>query len=178
MRARMINGWMPFVAVAAHAAAVDLVSKAWIFGRLGMPGSSPPIVLVPRFLALETNLNEGALFGMGQGMGSVFAAVSVLAIIGIVALVSRPATRCDRWLLVALDGKKLDRRSLPRLLAGIKPGQEMDLHVFRLGVLRCIRVRFGSALVERYAIRPDPDASPQVFALARGWLGVERKKKP
>jgi hypothetical protein len=54
----------------------------------------------------------------------------------------------------------------------------VDLHVFRLGVLRCIRVRFGSALVERYAIRPDPDASPQTFALARGWLGVERKKKP
>jgi predicted metalloprotease with PDZ domain len=79
--------------------------------------------------------------------------------------------------LVALDGKKLDRRSLPRLLAGIKPGHEVDLHVFRLGVLRCIRVRFGSALVERYALRPDPDASPQTFALARGWLGVERKKK-
>ena len=118
----MINGWMPFVAVAALAAAVDLVSKAWIFGRLGMPGSSPPIVLVPRFLALETNLNEGALFGMGQGMGSVFAAVSVLAIIGIVALVSRPATRCDRWLLVALGlivggivGNLYDRLGLPGL---------------------------------------------------------------
>jgi signal peptidase II len=73
-------------------------------------------------LVLETNLNEGALFGMGQGMGAVFATVSVAAILGIVALVSRPATREDRWILTALGlivggivGNLYDRLGLPGL---------------------------------------------------------------
>lgn len=118
----MIQGWMPFAVVTALAAGIDLATKSWIFRSLGMPGMAPPIVLVPGIFRLETNLNEGALFGMGQGMGMVFAAVSVLAIIGILALVSRPTTRRDGWLLVSLGlivggivGNLYDRLGLPGL---------------------------------------------------------------
>lgn len=118
----MIQGWMPFVVVTALAAAIDLATKTCVFRSLGMPGMAPPVVLLPGILRLETNLNEGALFGMGQGMGGVFATVSVLAIIGILALVSRPATRHDGWLLVALGlivggiiGNLYDRLGLPGL---------------------------------------------------------------
>ena len=92
-RMRSMKDRLLFVAIAGCAAAIDLVTKWVIFQRLGMPGERPGIVLVPKILALETNLNEGALFGMGQGMGAFFATVSVAAMIGILALVSRTATR-------------------------------------------------------------------------------------
>lgn len=117
-----LRGWPLFAGIAALAAAIDLGTKWAIFRRLGMPGERPGILLVPRMLALETNLNEGALFGMGQGMGMLFAAVSCLAIVGILYVVSQPANREDRWLLVALAlitggiiGNLYDRLGLPAL---------------------------------------------------------------
>jgi signal peptidase II len=116
------RGWFTFVAIAALAAVVDLATKSSIFARLGMPGERPGIVLAPGMLSLETNLNEGALFGMGQGLGAVFATVSLCAIGGILWIVSRAATRSDRWLLVALAlitggiiGNLYDRVGLPGL---------------------------------------------------------------
>jgi signal peptidase II len=116
------RGWFTFVAIAVLAAVVDLATKSFIFARLGMPGERPGIVLVPGMLSLETNLNEGALFGMGQGLGAVFAAVSLCAIGGIIWMVSQPGTRSDRWLLVALAlitggiiGNLYDRVGLPGL---------------------------------------------------------------
>lgn len=112
-----------FATLAALAAGGDLLSKRIAFDRLGMPGSGRAAVLVPRILVLETNLNEGALFGMGQGLGLGFAAVSVVAIAGIVALLTRPAIREDRWMVVALGlivggivGNLYDRVGLPGLV--------------------------------------------------------------
>src|SRR5437868_6933152 len=64
--------------------AVDLASKSWVFAKLGMPFESPPIVLAPGVFSITTSLNEGALFGMGQGMALLFAALSVLAAAGII----------------------------------------------------------------------------------------------
>lgn len=116
------RGWFLFAGIAALGAAIDLVSKTVVFDRLGMPGEQPGILLLPGMLSIETNLNEGALFGMGQGLGMVFAAVSLVAIVGIVAMVAQPATRGDRWLLVALGlitggiiGNLYDRLGLPGL---------------------------------------------------------------
>ena len=116
------RGWPLFTAIAIVSAAIDLVTKWALFHRLGMPGERPGIVLVPRMLTLETNLNEGALFGMGQGMGLLFAGISCVAIGGILYAVSRRPTREDRWLLVALAlitggivGNLYDRLGLPGL---------------------------------------------------------------
>ncbi|MFM7108729.1 MAG: signal peptidase II [Planctomycetaceae bacterium] len=116
------RAWIAFAALAAVAAGGDLLSKEAAFARLGMPGSGRAAVLVPRILVLETNLNEGALFGLGQGMGLGFAAVSVVAIAGIVALMNRPAIRADRWMVAALGlivggivGNLYDRLGLPGL---------------------------------------------------------------
>jgi len=125
------RGWPLFFAVATAAAAADLVSKKLVFARLGMPGEHPPLTIVPKILVLETSLNEGALFGMGQGMGAVFATVSVAAIAGILALVSRPSTRRDPWILLALGlivggivGNLFDRLGLPGLTWHAPLGRE------------------------------------------------------
>ena len=116
------RGWPLFLAIAVAAAALDLATKSLLFSTLGMPGEKPPIVIVPRMLVLETNLNEGALFGMGQGMGMVFAAVSCAAIVGIFATVARASVRSEPWLIVALAlitggiiGNLYDRLGLPGL---------------------------------------------------------------
>ena len=117
-----MRGRLLFVAIAGCAAAIDLVTKWAIFQRLGMPGERPGIVLVPKILALETNLNEGALFGMGQGMGMFFAAISCVAIAGILYVVSQPANRDDHWVILSLAlitggiiGNLYDRLGLPGL---------------------------------------------------------------
>ena len=116
------TGWLLFGGIAAAAAVIDLVTKSLLFARLGMPGLRPGIAIVPGMLTLETNLNEGALFGMGQGMGLFFAGVSVVAIAGIVAVMSRRGTRDDPWLVLALGlvtggiiGNLYDRLGLPGL---------------------------------------------------------------
>ena len=120
--ARSARGWVIFMAVAIAAAGTDLFTKDAIFRALGMPGTSPPATIIDGVLWLETNLNEGALFGMGQGMGMAFAAISVAAIGGILAMMSRPATRDDPWLVGALGlivggivGNLYDRLGLPGL---------------------------------------------------------------
>jgi signal peptidase II len=116
------GGWILFGCIAVAAAIADLASKAWIFSALGMPGGGRSIVLVPEWLVLETNLNEGALFGMGQGLGLGFAAVSVAAIVGIMAMLARGSAREDPKLVAALGlivggiiGNLYDRLGLPGL---------------------------------------------------------------
>jgi signal peptidase II len=116
------GGWILFGCLAAAAAVADLASKSWAFAALGMPGQGRSIVLLPGWLALETNLNEGALFGIGQGLGFGFAAVSVAAIAGIVAMLARASAREDGWLVASLGlivggilGNLYDRLGLPGL---------------------------------------------------------------
>jgi len=117
------RGWLGFGGIVALSLAADLASKEAVFARLGMPGIGRRIELVPGVFVLETNLNEGALFGMGQGMGWLFAAISLAALAGILAMVARPATRASRWLLSALAlicggilGNLYDRLGLPGLV--------------------------------------------------------------
>jgi signal peptidase II len=68
-----------FFSIVVIGCLADLATKSWIFSRLGMPGTSPQWVIWRGVLALTTSLNEGALFGMGQGLTLAFAALSVLA---------------------------------------------------------------------------------------------------
>jgi signal peptidase II len=116
------RAWIGFIVLAALAAGVDLVTKSIAFARLGMPGTGLRHDLIPGVLMLETNLNEGALFGMGQGLGLAFAGVSLLAIAGIVAMMAKQTTRDDGILVTALGlivggiiGNLYDRLGLPGL---------------------------------------------------------------
>jgi signal peptidase II len=129
-------GWLLFSVSAVMATVADLWTKHWIFGRLGMPGVEPPITVVPGMLQLRTNLNEGALFGVGQGLGLVFAAVSLVALAGIGVMVSRTCllprgARLPAGDLLTLDalgmitggilGNLYDRLGLPGLIWHFPP---------------------------------------------------------
>ena len=117
------RAWLGFLILAAVASGIDLVTKSVAFARLGMPGTGLRRDLVPGVLMLETNLNEGALFGMGQGLGLAFAGVSVFAIVGILAMMAKQTTRDDPVLVTSLGlivggiiGNLYDRLGLPGLL--------------------------------------------------------------
>jgi len=116
------RAWIGFVILAAVAAGIDLATKSIAFTRLGMPGMAVRHDLIPGMLMLETNLNEGALFGMGQGLGLAFAGVSAVAIAGILAMMAKQTTRDDTILVAALGlivggiiGNLYDRLGLPGL---------------------------------------------------------------
>ncbi len=94
--------WGTFALLVLLGTTADLVSKWWIFRRLGLPGESPPWVLVPGMLSLETTYNEGALFGLGDGFAWLFAALSLVALAGIVLWLAWGGAVRDRWLVVAL----------------------------------------------------------------------------
>jgi signal peptidase II len=128
---------------------IDLATKHWIFTKLGMPSfDRPSIVLAPGVFSLTTSLNEGALFGLGQGMTWAFAALSVLAAIGIFYWLFFAGAGHDAWLTVALGS----------LMAGIF-GNLYD----RLGLPGLIWQP------------PDPRAGQAVYAV-RDWLHFEIRK--
>ena len=87
-----------FFAVAGAALAADLATKAWAFARIGHPAIEgsvvrDPLVVVDGVLSFETHLNEGALYGIGQGWTDLFVVLSVLAGAGILVWVLRPSQR-------------------------------------------------------------------------------------
>ncbi|MGG7379199.1 hypothetical protein ACQ7B2_10745, partial [Escherichia coli] len=74
-----LSRWLLFWGIALGGATFDLLAKAWIFARVGPPGS-PPHGLVAEILELRTSHNTGALWGMGRTLphsSLIFAALSV-----------------------------------------------------------------------------------------------------
>ena len=120
-RASLIT-WTVFTTLVTVTTAADLITKAIAFKNLGMPGTSPGWPVIPNMLWYRTSLNEGALFGLGQGMGWFFITVSVAALIGIVFTVSWLRIQNDTVLIVALAsitggilGNLYDRLGIPGL---------------------------------------------------------------
>jgi signal peptidase II len=103
MRAVPLNRFVVFFLIASGGVAADLATKWFMFDWLGMPGGRTQPVL-GNFLGFQTSLNEGALFGMGQGWVWFFAVLSIAA--GLVVfwwLFVAGAAR--QWILtVALSG--------------------------------------------------------------------------
>lgn len=115
--------YLVFVLTVSLALVADLWSKTWMFANLGMPDpQGKKIWIVDGILSFETVLNEGALFGQGQGMGALFIGLSVVALAGIVYwLFVRKAAR-DLLLTLFLGGicagilgNLYDRLGLPAL---------------------------------------------------------------
>ncbi|MBL9092232.1 MAG: signal peptidase II [Planctomycetaceae bacterium] len=99
-----------FVAIVGGGAALDLWSKNKLFAELGPPGmyATPAHDAVywiwPGYFGLQTSLNEGALFGMGQGMVWVFASLSFVAAGAIFYWLFIAGAASESLLLVALSG--------------------------------------------------------------------------
>jgi signal peptidase II len=122
MKAVPRGRYLLFGALAIAGCTADLATKSWIFARLGMPGQKQSIWIIDQVFGFTTNLNEGALFGIGRGRGIVFSGLSIVAILGIVAWLFLVGAARDGRLTVALGivtggilGNLYDRLGLPRL---------------------------------------------------------------
>jgi signal peptidase II len=118
-----LSRYLVFFGLAVAICALDLVTKSWIFDWLGMPEPPrEPWWLWDRVAGFQTNLNEGALFGMGQGLWLPFSVFALAAAIGIVVWMFWGGAARDRLLTVALGlvtagifGNLYDRLGLPGL---------------------------------------------------------------
>ena len=102
MRAVPASRYLVFFSIAVVGCLVDLATKQTMFDRLGMPGSKPVWWLLPDVFGCQTSLNEGALFGMGQGMVAVLAVLSIAAACGILVWLFYAGAARDWLLTVAL----------------------------------------------------------------------------
>ncbi len=71
--------WLRFLLVAIGGLAADLWSKHAAFAFLGYGPGSRVQVVIPHILTLETTLNNGAVFGIGQGLAILFILISLVA---------------------------------------------------------------------------------------------------
>ncbi|MSR57347.1 MAG: signal peptidase II [Planctomycetaceae bacterium] len=102
------NRYWCFGLLAASALAWDLISKAWVFAELGYPkrvsdwSYSMPLLWGQFSMQLTTWFNQGALFGIGQGLGWLFAVLSIGAAAGIVYCLFIRGQATSWWLTVTL----------------------------------------------------------------------------
>ncbi len=89
--------------------AADLISKSYVFGKYFDPVRAaenlPQFVgvwWIPEVFGIQTSTNPGALFGIGKGYSSFFAAFSVVALVGIVLWLFPWKAAWDRWLTFSL----------------------------------------------------------------------------
>lgn len=124
------NRYVIFFSLAIVGLVADLWSKHWIFAELGMPAESPPWWLWEGYAGFETSLNEGALFGLGQGWVNFFAGLSFVALLGILywLFVAKAAmdgllTACLGMITAGVLGNLYDRLGLHGLTwtARLKP---------------------------------------------------------
>jgi signal peptidase II len=76
--------YLVFALVAGAGCCLDLLTKRWIFQWRGMPGTRPIWWIWEGYIGIEPSLNTGALFGMGHNRVLWFAALSAIALVGIV----------------------------------------------------------------------------------------------
>ena len=102
MRAVPLSRYLVFGAIVSVGCIADLTTKAWAFGLPQLRGGRI-LWIWPNVFGLQTSLNEGALFGVGQGQVSLFAILSIAALIGILVwLFAAGAAR--NWLLTVALG--------------------------------------------------------------------------
>ena len=95
-----------FVAVAVSGVSWDLYSKNAVFDRLGYPGRSS--AWMEHFfdgwvaVSFHTNFNEGALWGMGQGLTWLFASLSFVAAAGMLYWLFFRGAAHSLWLTMCL----------------------------------------------------------------------------
>lgn len=122
MRSPPPSRYLAFFAIAIAGFSLDLATKRWIFATLGLPGEQEVWWLWQDVFGFQTSLNEGALFGIGQGRTLLFAVMSVAAAGAIFTWLFVAGASRD-WLLTiacgfvsaGIFGNLYDRLGLPGL---------------------------------------------------------------
>jgi signal peptidase II len=96
-----LSRYVLFAALAIAGCSADLVTKAWAFS-LPQLRDGQVLWLWTGHVGVQLSRNWGALFGMGQGMVWLFAALSVAAAIAIPVWLFRFRAAHDVWLTLAL----------------------------------------------------------------------------
>ena len=100
------NRYVWFFTVALGGLALDLISKSSVFVDLGYPGESR---WLQTFFGgwstfhFQTSINHGALFGIGQGWTGLFAALSVVAVAGVLICLFKYGAAQSLWLTISLS---------------------------------------------------------------------------
>ncbi|HBO45058.1 MAG TPA: signal peptidase II [Planctomycetaceae bacterium] len=124
MRAVPLNRYLIFFSIAAVGSGMDLATKNWIFAKLGSPNPRQANYwwIWDGVVGFQTSLNEGALFGIGQGQVFLFASLSCLALVALLAWLFVAGAARDLILTVALGcvtagilGNLYDRLGMPNL---------------------------------------------------------------
>jgi len=141
--------YVVFTLIAVGGALVDLATKSWVFGWLGMP-SMTNWWIIDEFFGVTTSLNEGALFGVGQGQVALFTLLSLGAGVGIVYFLFRRGAAVDWLHTIALAavtagiiGNLYDRVGLPNLTWNY-PGPHHQIGEPVFAVRDWIHFKFGS----------------------------------
>jgi signal peptidase II len=124
-----------FFTVTAVCLIVDLWSKSAVFEAFGVRNGGAWLLDSWVRFRLFTSLNEGALWGMGQGFAWVFALLSVAAFVGIIYWLFAKKAAESMWLTVSLAGVSggtlgnlYDRLGLHGVIV---PGQETPIKAVR-----------------------------------------------
>ena len=101
MRAVPANRYIIFLLIGGLGCLADLATKSWVFSALGEPGGKT-WWLCEGICGFQTSLNQGALFGLGQGKVWLFAGLSICAAVFILYWLFVAGAARDRLLTVAL----------------------------------------------------------------------------
>ena len=96
------NRYLCFFGLTAFTLTLDLWSKSYVFEKLGLFGRTEWLIDSWVRFELHTNLNEGALWGMGQGFAPAFAGLSVIAFSAILYVLFIRKAAQSLWLTAAL----------------------------------------------------------------------------
>lgn len=97
-----ISRYLLYFGLAIGGGAADLISKEAVFSWRGPEDFQRVHWLIEDYVGIETNINPGALFGMGAGYSGLFAGLSIVAGLGILAWLFLFGGARDRWLTTAL----------------------------------------------------------------------------
>jgi signal peptidase II len=120
-------------------AGLDLWTKHAVFAWRGLPADQSPYWIIENFFGIETAINHGAVFGVGQGYGLFFAVVSLAAMVGILVWLFVFRASRSLWLTIAMGlvtggiiGNLYDRLGWHGLKAPFAGGVR-DWILFRFG---------------------------------------------
>jgi signal peptidase II len=125
------NRYVWFFSLAVLGLSIDLISKSVVFAQLGFPGGQRAQPIFDQWgvmFTLVTSVNEGALWGIGQGYTWVFALLSVVAIVAVCVWLFVYKAANSLWLTIALGlvmagtlGNLYDRAGMHGILVNGAP---------------------------------------------------------